>query len=366
MTKMIKLFALGSNGSGQLGIGHQDDTATPELCKFDEEDFASTNPGDQIVKIVSGGNHTLVLFESGIVFAAGSNKHRECCLLHVSHTSTFRRVLLHGVTQVNEVMDFIDVSATWEASFLLGRDGCVYVFGVGSKGELGIGPNVSATGDISGTQTADFGERFPRIKQLHSAMRHTIAIDDEGGVYGWGSCRKGEIGAELARHKVMWTPERLNVPFDYQRVVVGRNFTILLSTHMCKGFGHRQVLEEITENEELLLKGDVDAGWSTVYTLFEKRVEAFGGNDRGQCPSDDLPDLSKIAAGSEHCLGLAKDGRVVAWGWGEHGNCGQSTDSRGNIAGRWNVLPVPLEDHEEVLNIAAGCATSFALVGRKP
>jgi alpha-tubulin suppressor-like RCC1 family protein len=72
---LVRLFSLGSNGSGQLGIGHQEDVSSPQPCIFDEaSSLQRLEPDDEIVKVVAGGNHTLVLFASGAVFAAGSNE----------------------------------------------------------------------------------------------------------------------------------------------------------------------------------------------------------------------------------------------------------------------------------------------------
>jgi protein ATS1 len=366
MTNTFKLFALGSNGSGQLGIGHENDTAIPEKCEFNEEDLANIRTDDKIARIVAGGNHTLVLFESGVVFAAGSNEHGQCGQpSRIVQTSIFRRVVVHDDTH-EELLEFIDISATWEASFLLGRNGCVYVFGGGEKGELGLGRAVTVTGDLSRTRLVVVGGSDSKVKKLYSGMRHTIAVGDGGQVFGWGSCRKGELGPDLEHLKAVWIPERLNVPFECQKAVLGRNFTIVFSTDRGKVLSQDRVLQEMAEKSVQLLKGDVEAGWSTVYSTVDGHVQGFGRNDRGQWPSEDLPDLSKLAAGSEHCLGLTADGHVVAWGWGEHGNCGQPTDLRGNVAGWWNVLSIPLEDDEEVVSIAAACATSFIVIKRKP
>ena len=369
MTKRFKLYALGSNSSGQLGIGHQNDISTPQLCVFDEDDMESLIPDDSIIKIIAGGNHTLALFESGVVFATGSNEHRQCCLLpRIAQTNFFRRVTIYALddaTGAFEVVNFIDISASWEASFLLGQDGRVYVFGTGSKGELGLGTNVTATGDFREAQIVVMDDRELKIRKLCSGMRHTVAISNDGEVYGWGSCRKGELGEGLGHRKIVWTPEKLNVPFECQEATVGRNFTVCFGTSCSKVFSQEEAFKEIEGWGSLLAKDNIGAGWSTAYTLLNNRVKAFGRNDSGQMPSEDLPDLKKLAAGSEHCLGLTIDLRVVAWGWGEHGNCGQPTDSHGNVAGRWNLLSVPLEDEEEVISVAAGCATSFIVAGRK-
>ncbi|KAI5292205.1 hypothetical protein KEM52_006540 [Ascosphaera acerosa] len=121
----MPLYAFGSNGSGQLGIGHAQDVATPTPCLFrdssgravhvagaarlrgggtivgserapyaaacragengkeeegeeaeeEEEEEAEEEEEDDDdvpVKIAAGGNHTLLLFASGRAFAAGA------------------------------------------------------------------------------------------------------------------------------------------------------------------------------------------------------------------------------------------------------------------------------------------------------
>ena len=67
--------------------------------------------------------------------------------------------------------------------------------------------------------------------------------------------------------------------------------------------------------------------------------------------------MEVISAGSEHCLALTKTGKVLAWGWGEHGNCGKHTDSDGNVKERWNEIDLP--QSQKAIAVYAGCATSF-------
>lgn len=63
----MRLYAFGSNGSGQLGIGTTEDSSTPQICHFPD---GSEIPGVP-VKIVAGGNHTLLLLDDGTVYCAG-------------------------------------------------------------------------------------------------------------------------------------------------------------------------------------------------------------------------------------------------------------------------------------------------------
>ncbi len=71
---MKVLFALGSNGSGQLGIGHKEDVSVPKQVLFPED--LSILP--TIRKIAAGGNHTLLLTEPGELFWSGDSTTGAC------------------------------------------------------------------------------------------------------------------------------------------------------------------------------------------------------------------------------------------------------------------------------------------------
>lgn len=64
----MRLYAFGSNASGQLGIGSTEDASTPQVCRFPN---GSELPGVP-VKIVAGGNHTLLLLDDGVVYCTGA------------------------------------------------------------------------------------------------------------------------------------------------------------------------------------------------------------------------------------------------------------------------------------------------------
>lgn len=121
----MPLFAFGSNGSGQLGLGHTEDVSIPTRCVFDDEASPQADNG-KVVRIAAGGNHTLVLFENGAVYAAGCNVDGRCGL-HRSRVEgeedegevlRFRRVVVtvdgYGDGDERRTYDtFKNVSATW-------------------------------------------------------------------------------------------------------------------------------------------------------------------------------------------------------------------------------------------------------------
>ena len=366
------LFALGSNGSGQLGLGHQTDVSSPTPCLFSDPQPA---PDDSISKIVAGGNHTLALFKSGCVFAAGGNSAGQLGITTQSASLTFQRVVL-SLSNGREVNTFDDVAATWEASFFVKRE-IIYVRGRGMKGELGLGEGVTETTGRGGLSYIDFHEDSA-ILEIRACVSH-IVVRTPHSLFGWGAARKGQLGEQKRGEKVLWAPERvagLPVDADYRevKVVLGREFTFVAGEqdrwHVL--LGERKLEEEYLPDLKMFPvadgSGDYElvASWSSMYALpADGRLRGWGRNDRGQLPPKDKPSLNAVAAGSEHCVGLTTNGEVVAWGWGEHGNCGADTDAQGNVAGRWNVLELPLKVGEIVSGVGAGCATTFIIVDKR-
>jgi protein ATS1 len=378
MSPSIKLFALGSNGSGQLGIGHQDDISLPQLCIFDNASFQLLEPNDKITNVVAGGNHTLVLFSSGAVFAAGSNEVGQCGLpTSISSTNIYRRVDLHSEAPKSgdEVMLCDDISATWEASFFRTGDH-IHVRGQGLKGELGLGEGVKQADEKTNvTVLSGELEGSSRVKEIKSGMSHTVVLTEDGELLGWGAARKGQLGHENKQEKIVWKPRHIGIPVQAAKIAVGRDFTFVTGDkdrwHWLLG-DNKYESDYLPDLKSFVIASgegtyDLTASWSNIYALThsDHQLNGWGRNDRGQLPPKHLPKLKSVAAGSEHCVGLTIDGHVMAWGWGEHGNCGPDTDAQANVAGgRWNMLPMPLSEHEEVVGVGAGCATSFIIVSQ--
>lgn len=441
----MRLFAFGSNGSGQLGIGHEEDVSTPTQCLFEQPEppqgsqittIQNTNLPDEseIITTAAGGNHTLLLTTNGSIYAAGCNTDGRCGPHRATKTPKepesdnngnilrFRRMILPDPVSDTEVFKFKHVSATWEGTIAVasvsrrssngvvhGHDpdteDRVFVFGSSPKGELGLGQNTPAP--VPGTCIPSFPPTGLQITALASGMAHSAAVLSNGDVYGWGGARKGQLGEENRGTRIAYSPVRICVPFFAQAVACGREFTVV------SGRGRFVVLGDggnrwgiLSIPESLFLRGDeqgeecggrrgaicyrytgIAASWHGVYVhaapglgrvgpstsdaqtdsdsdLVGGSIVAWGRNDRGQLPPPDLPTPAKLAVGSEHAIALLGDGRVAAFGWGEHGNCGPDTDSQGNVSGTYNVIPLPeaVGVDGRVVGVGAGCATSWIIV----
>ncbi|KAI1085374.1 RCC1/BLIP-II [Whalleya microplaca] len=341
---MNGLFALGSNGSGQLGIGHTEDVSVPKQVQFDSD----PDPDDQITKVAAGGNHTILLTASGKAYQSGAGA-----------TTTFHELVIPDGGSVTHV------ACTWASTVLAVRDAHsgqatrVYAMDLESEAEastLTLIPNFPPTGTA--------------IVDLAAGFRHVVAVLDSGEVYGWGHGRKGQLGALSntdAAGGVARAPRKIEgIGFKAARAVCCQHATCVVGA---PGDGRVRVLGA---DKWGLVSGaprevpnwkTVGASWGGVYVLRrDGRLVAWGRDDHGQLPPAGLPELAGVAAGSEHVVALSEEGEVLSWGWGEHGNCGPRVEEKsGDVKGRWNVLASlkHLPEGASITTIGAGCATSW-------
>ena len=349
----MNLYGLGSNGSGQLGLGHQHDVSRPERCQVCKD-------RSRLVKITASSNTTFLLFDDGRICCAGVK------LAPVTTSSPHDDISVNMFREVAFTKDHIAklCSASWEALIIVTETDDIYVCGRGMKGELGLGPELTATDDHA--KLGSFLPKGTTIVDINSSVSHTVAVLSNGEAYGWGNGRKGQLG-EFA--EVVWIPRKFgSLKFKVSRVVCGREFTLLAgdpSVGQVTIFGvdkwdlRSQVSKQFPDWK------DIGAGWGSIFVLDRKgSMCSWGRNDCGQLAPMDLPPIARMSIGSEHTVALTESGNVICWGWGEHGNCGNSAAKVKDTACPWNEIEVPDSSNlARVHGIGTGCATSFFWTG---
>lgn len=339
-----RVYAFGSNGSGQLGIGHEEDVSAPYQVMS-----CST-----VQQIACGGNHTVIHSGEQQIATTGDNSDGRCFAATGKSTHV-------PISVASEEYAEALIATTWSASFICTK-GSIYACGSGNAGELGLG---------EATELANLPQAIPNfppigtgVTRVAACMAHVVVVLSNGEVWGWGKGRKGQLGEPA---ETVWRPRRIeNIGFFVVDVVCGKDFTCVFGD---PSSGDYLVLGP-NSNDRFGIKANapakipnwkqVGASWGSIFILSESgEVTAWGRNDHGQLPPAGLPSLDLIAPGSEHCLGLTKAGKVLAWGWGEHGNCGEPTNVRGDVKDGWNEIITS----RPATAIFAGCATSFIVAG---
>ena len=315
----MPLFALGSNSSYQLSLGHSNDVSSPSITTLD------LPLNEHPVKIVAGSNHTLLLTNQGSLYATGANKYGQCMRPPCDTILVFVKI----------EDKWTDCAATWEGSVAIHEDGSLRTFGL-----------IKNHKHLSGSKLINDG-----VEGVVGGVQHFVVLSG-GTAVGYGEGRKGQLGASEGQS----TP----ITFPYCNIIhaaCGKDFTCLLSSS-------NEVKVETTSQKYgvniiptpyLTDIKSITASWFTIAILHNSgKITAWGRSDHGQYPPPSLPPISQLAAGSEHFIALSTEHKVYIWGWNEHGNCGR-VDGKDVTT----LHEVTFPAGERPTYVAAGCGTSW-------
>jgi protein ATS1 len=191
----------------------------------------------------------------------------------------------------------------------------------------------------------------------------------DSSVYGWGKARLGQLGSALSGK--VTTPTKIEgVPFRPTKVVCGKDFTYLVGDsregkHHLLGKDKFNIISNMPDHVKKWK--DIGATWHAIFVLFQDgTLTAWGKDNMWELLPPNLPLLDKIAVGSDHVLAVTREGKLISWGWGKHGNCGDLSNimveiKNDMVSGFWNEISLP----GEIEMIGAGYCTSF-VVTREP
>ncbi|KAF3913236.1 hypothetical protein AA313_de0208393 [Arthrobotrys entomopaga] len=364
----LKLFSFGSNSLGQLSIGHIEDAHVPTAIL--PPVLSSTSD----ITIITGGNHTfLVSHPTSSIYSVGDNTYGQCAVPTTSTptqpVTSFTPIPPPPLPPTQTASSWTPlISAGWQFTILHSSNNTLYACGNGPRGELGLGPSTLTSS--SPTPIPSFPPPSTAIVGLSSSVEHTLALLSDGTLYGWGNGRKGQLGILPAGEKYIYSPTKLQISipdgFELAGTSAGRDFSAFISRQGDVYVTGSDKWGVVRLNPGVRYPGwkGFGAGWGAVYVLTaEGKVIAWGRATHGQMPPDGMPELDRIAVGSEHVIAVGKDEKLYAWGWGEHGNCGVLGEGEGEVVRRKHEVQIDgLEGRWRIEGIAAGCATSWVWV----
>ncbi|XP_013780686.1 RCC1 and BTB domain-containing protein 1-like [Limulus polyphemus] len=243
VTKDDEVFALGSNCSGCLGLGDSHGSLEPKkvvsLCKKGIKDFAygsgphvlaitesgelyswghngycqlgngSTNQGlnpglisanligRKVVEVACGSHHSIALTSDGEVYAWGQNNCGQ-----VGSGSTTNQLTPRKVTAGIGCRRCTAIACGQTSSMAVLDNGEVYGWGYNGNGQLGLGNNVNQSNPCRVTHLQGV-----IIQKIACGYAHTLALSDEGVLYAWGANSYGQLGTGNKANQV--TPVRI-------------------------------------------------------------------------------------------------------------------------------------------------------------
>jgi protein ATS1 len=372
---MYKVRCCGSNGYGQLGIGHEEDTDVVELC------FQSDI---RIKDIGRGNNHVLILLTNGELYASGY----QCGYLD----SNYKEKSINSFKLVKKNVNLVD--AGWNYTVIVTESNEIEIYnenGVFSYNEL----------------------KNEKIKYLRTSLDVILVVCESGRIFGWGNNKKGQVlgdqdnfenlmKKQLDKFEELKFNDLPNVEqFKLVDCCLGREYGIYLMENFVENFfvlimrgktDRYNILQKLHDflqiNETSEITGsigvnksrwfkitpkikiiDLKSMWSSVHILYEKAtkqidLQSFGNNVYGQIYKNQDPDfrIGSFDVGTEHGVIVNSNYECVyCWGWGEHGNCGILPYDVGN--GQLSILyKSPL--NERIIKVFGGYANTW-IVSKK-
>ncbi|PFX27678.1 regulator of chromosome condensation-like [Stylophora pistillata] len=297
----------------------------------------------EIVQVECGGMHTVALTDSGKVYTWGCND--EGALGRVTSSENGEEFTA-GPVQDIESVNVVMVSAGDSHTMALSDQGTVYGWGTyrDASGQVGL----QADG-VKHKPTVILTLQNNPIIKIASGNDHTVALTKDGNIFTWGCAEQGQLGRIMGcftsrggRRGLQYilNPKQVR---DKKRLTFKDIFCGSYSTFAVSQYG--AVYAWGLNNYGQLGTGDLE----TLYA--PTKVEALTSliSDNNKCVS--------IASGQHHTIVLDSSGKVYAMGRAEYGRLGLGEDAKETTS---PVLVAALE-WNPICKIACGEAVSLAV-----
>ena len=292
LTKSGAVFTYGDNTYGQLGTG--------DTRSIDSPTSITTAFEGKVVQIAALGNHSLALTEDGRIYSWGQNNHGQVGNGRIgdgydvlSPMDITNSLGLPAGTHV------IEVYAAWESSFALTNDGRIFAWGANNQGQL-------ATGDI-GDKSLPTEITFPFDGKMIKLATdsHVLALTDTGHLYSWGYNDHGQADAGQGGDANILRPIEIT---DYMQLAEGVEIEAI-------GAASNASMVLLSDNTSWVWGQNVDGNLGTGGSREQQpltRVTWLAGGD----------DIVQFATGYYSAIALTESGRVYVWGRNSDGQLG--------------------------------------------
>ncbi|KAJ2980950.1 hypothetical protein NUW58_g6809 [Xylaria curta] len=276
---MDGLFALGSNGSGQLGLGHKEDVSVPkQVVGVDQPSH-----DDPVTQVAAGGNHTVLVTASGKAYWTGDYTSGCCGIIEDEDKGDARPIFRRFCLSSPVSTELITYAAcAWDTTILVAGDEdgqATRIYSCGTSEGTGGSPVLIVNFPPVGTE----------VVSIAAGFRHIVVVLNNGDAYGWGNGKKGQLGPlddGADARGVISKPRKIDgVPFKVARAVCCQFTTCLVA----------------------------EPGDGRIFVLGADKWAL-----KSQAPAE-VPSWKSIVAGWGAIYILKRDGMLAAWGRDDHG-----------------------------------------------
>lgn len=354
-----EVYSFGQNSYGELGHGHTEERRVPVHVEFCQ--------GKNIVCIAAGNEHTVLLSDTGVVYAAGYNDSGQCGTGNSGRVPTLRAVESFRGKGVVQLVS----SNGCEHTSAITEDGELWTCGYNARGQLGHGNKSHQSVPRRVESLGGY-----RVRRVSCSYYHSIVVCDDNKVFGYGRNDYGQLG--LGHNEDKLRPQAISF-FDGLRiadVACGQYHTLVSA-------GPDGVFAFGKNDYGQLGISSVEPRWTPVnVTGFNEAVVASGGGggggggEGGGGETDGVPrshdavqsspprsrkfeddmQVVRIACGYYHSLVLRKDGSVFAFGRNDYGQLGLGNNESARKPTRIEAL-----QSLRIRDVTSGCYHSIAL-----
>jgi len=176
-TKGGEVYTWGHNGYCQLGNGStSSQVMLPALV-------GGSLSGKMIVKVCCGSHHSVCLADNGEIFAWGQNSSGRIGNGTTTNQATPRKISSFGGSK-----RVLSLSCGQTSTVVALDSGEVFGWGYNGNGQLGLGNNINQLNPcrVSGITGV--------VVKVACGYAHTLALTDQGDLYGWGANSYGQLG----------------------------------------------------------------------------------------------------------------------------------------------------------------------------
>ncbi|BDR54015.1 hypothetical protein KIMH_01260 [Bombiscardovia apis] len=274
------------------------------------ESVSITSPeppqGLRYTQISGGSAHTLAIASDGNTYAWGSNGRGE--LGNGNNTDSNLPVRVHTPAGVHFTKIWAD---NWK-SYALGDDNNAYSWGWNNSGILGDGTTIDRNEPVKVSP----GELTPgtHFTELSIGLVHVMALANDHTIYTWGNNDGAGILGQGSLRGTRTTPGKIHQgelnPGTYYVQISASAYTCaaLTNDHVVYTWGHN--------------------GWGQLGNGQQGAVSEPKKISQGEL--DPSTYYTRISCGGIHCLALANDNTLYAWGDDNNGRLGDGDPSRSN------------------------------------
>ncbi len=300
------LWAVGRNDSGQLGDGSTTNQKTPVQVMI-----AAGNPMTDVAQVSVGIDHTLILKKNGSLWAVGKNDFGQ---LGDGSTTNQKTPVQVMIAAGNPMADVAQVSAGYQHSMIVVKNGTLWAVGHNKYGQLGDGTKTNRSNPVQVRTAAS--QPITNVAQVSAGYQHTMILKTDDTLWGVGRNNVGQLGDGSTTDQK--TPVQV-------RTAASQPITNVAQVSV--GFEHSMI---VVKNGTL---------WAVGYNKYGQLGNS--SYDNPQNPVKVMNGVTQVSAGTYHTMIVKTDSTLWAVGKNVYGQLGDGSTT--NQKTPVQVMEIPAE-----------------------